>query len=280
MELISSKGNCKSCYLDGGFFAKILKENNQIASASPIIMKINHSEDGVIKDFEIRGSSDPLILGRINYYRVVLESPVIRHSMLLIVNPDNWKCMWWNPRKTAGVVSRREGTEKPSLRKDHPTDFGKRMHAQVKTILYDYIKKSAGPFSIEEITTEVPHVIRDNCGGKYGYCTAYVLKMALCNSLGVKFDTSNITGFVKAIEEKYEPIESDDIEYDFSPMGAVAGGLGGAAIGGLVGGAGGLAAGGLIGGLAGGSLFSKNDLHKSNWLPRYNTTSYSHYDKY
>lgn len=256
--LLTSTGKCKGCYLDGTYFNQVLEKAGAASSTSALTINLEHSTEGIVSKYQISSNITGFTPEVFNYVRVVVDTPTVKHSTLLIVNPVTSECFWWNPRKGY-----------------HLTDFSKRLHSQVKTILFEYIN-SSGNYNMKEIHVVVPNVIRESCNneGKYGFCTAYVLKYALCHHLGADFTPSNIEGFVKGIEDNFPSVEEgeEDIEYDFSPGGAGLGVLGGVAIGGLLGGSAGAVAGGIAGGLFGSGAFSKQE---SKWLPRHNIKSHS-----
>ncbi len=238
MELLNGKGNCKSTHLDGIYFREILRENGIATSDKPIILAIHHDENDVLQSYclekDVGGSNH----GKFYYYRVVIHSPRLRYSTLCIINPEELTCEWWNPRKYDSM----------------------RFHAQIKTIIYEYIR-SLGDFTIKEIEYKIHE--------KHTFTTLYALKYALCHSFGIEFDHNNITGMMSVIEAKYPYVVTEDIEFDNtrdspdnqnSKIDNVGLGiLGGAAVGGLLGGGTGMLAGGLVGGIVGANISSKND---------------------
>lgn len=235
MDLLQATGTCNVCYLDGSYFNAVLNDYGIPTSETPIVMNILHDDSGNVDNFTIDTSSRPVIPDRNNYFRLVVVSKTVRHSTLLIIN--NNTASWWNPKRS------------------NDSSFSRRLHAQLKTLIREYVFSSG--MSFNEIPININAEKKPNCG----FCNAYVLKYVLCTELGINF-TPSVEGFMCEIIKKYPKPTTDDIEYDFSPMG----GLVGAAAGGLVAGPTGLLAGGLLGGLIAGH---------SKWAPQYDTRSHS-----
>lgn len=254
MNLIRATGTCNACYLDGHYYKAVLDDLNIPNSELPILLQLSHDNDGNIHNFSFDNNQRPIQPGRNNYLRLVISSETVKHSTLLIINDDT--VTWWNPKR------------------NHQTDFSKRLHAQIKTLVKEYILSSGTTRTVRELDIAVPHV--NKCHGKSGYCTAYVLKYAICRELGVEF-TPEIEGFIREVINRYPKPITDDIEYDFSPMGGLVGGLAGGLIGGAVAGTGGALTGALLGGVVGGSSrHSKSETKcTSKWKPQYQISSHS-----
>jgi hypothetical protein len=293
MDIINATGDCESCYLDGAYFAPVLRDFHVATPDTPIVMNVEHDEKGNVLRYEFADADKPVVQDRLNFIRIVIHSESIRHSTLMIVDPRLGTCSWWNPRDS------------------HPTDFSRRLHSQLKTFVFEMMRRSG--FTPYEISVDgIEHGSAPRCQ-EYGYCTAYVLKYVISNVLGLHFNPSNIKGFVREIERRYEKEGERDVEYDFTPaftssnssafVGSIVGsnaldhndgaapalvgaGLGGLA-GGLVAGPVGLVAGGLAGGLVGAGLSSAHDKQEGvpskkivcNWRPTYSPKHHCHYSE-
>lgn len=255
MELTNASGDCSSCYLEGEYYDSVLSSFGVPHHTKPIILHLEHNRNGDVSSYEFQvDGSEPTDQILPTYVRLVIQSNLIRHSTLLIIIGND--VLWWNPRQ------------------HHPTEFLQRLHAEIKTIIRDYISRS-GLKHLQDINLKVPSITK--CGkGKSGFCTAYVLKYALCHFFGLDFDTGTITGFTREVENSYPSPSYSDIEYDFSPGGMATGVLGGGLIGGALAGGPGLLAGATAGALVSG-IFSKND-QTSKWIPQYTTRMHSKFD--
>jgi hypothetical protein len=228
----------QSCYLDGRYFGLVLGPLYRGVVRDPIVISLREGEDGAIIDAAISGVPD-VQMDVTHIIRVVVDSPHMRHSCLLIVNKSAGQCWFWNPKVSY-------------------------QHIGLEMLVTKMIKQLCESIGLKfnVIKQTVPVVVpKANCT-KSGFCNAFVIKFVIDWMEGRSFDPYNILRFCADVERQYSGmlVGDADIEYDveFSPIGGLVGLGGGALIGGAIGGAPGALVGGLgglaIGGLVGGNL--------------------------
>lgn len=220
----------ESCYLDGKYFYKVLKEYPGTFEHPLIIRKDRRGKYYVHMKESLVDTSLPGLL------RLVIQTPESRHSNLLILDYDNAK------------VYRFEPTTNPD--------------EKINTIVEEYLNMFVD-IELEMIDINLDEILDEKnpkCE-KSGFCVAYIILYAQAYLNGTTFNPLDIRRFAKRIEKVYGPIPLNESEIEYglftgdntnTGRNALIGGLGGAALGGLLTGSGaGVLGGAALGGLGG-----------------------------
>lgn len=222
----------ESCYLDGRYFNLVLKRLYPGIVENPLIVSV--AQDGKQRKFRIEMREAFISSKHPCFIRVIIQSAEMRHSALLMIDLAKKQGWYWNPR---------------SYDEDNVLDLS------IYQKISEFLRNGLG-VQLTRYNLRVPDDENPNCALS-GYCNAYVIKFVLDWLLDVPPSFENIRSFCTMIEEEYgdKLTGEEDVEYQFSPGGALLGGAGGALLGTAVAGpAGGLAL-GTTGALAGGFIF-------------------------
>lgn len=212
--------------MDGRYFNKVLEEYEGLIP-NPLYLTITDS------DVQAKMESSHLTMDVLNVMRVVITTPKMRHSTLLVIDPCEMMYWWWNPRVG---------------------DSNLRLHTQCRLLIKQYMGKF-GTFAERAIEEPIAHS---------GYCNAYVLKYALSLALGEEYEEGSIITFAREVEANYAVTGPPELEYEFG--GAAIGAIGGLILGGAIAGPLGLVVGGAAGAVAGDKLIKKHSIYDSREL--------------
>ena len=175
----------KSKYLDGRYFNVVLANLHEGVVQKSLKIKIKN--DPTKGSVGISAKLDPSHLkhGTINIIRVVVESPDVRHSCLLIIDFDKMILLFWNPKSTCDL---------------NPVDV------KIINIVKEYVS-IYGDIEFRILYDTVPPVP--------GFCNAYVIKFALDWIMARPFDGKDIKRFASFIETHFKEhlFGYPDVEY-------------------------------------------------------------------
>lgn len=232
-------------YMDGRYFDLVLDYMKPNVHYSTITLMIDKVRGQIVGGID-GATSISVKDDKTCITRLVICGLKMRHSTLLVYIPKEHTVWWWNPRTY------------------HQNE---KLHGQVSSLIADMLPRIYNRRSGNMVS--IPYSIPS-----HNMCNAYVLKSAIdiCNGdLDItqwtrgRYLTLDIRQFVKDVQSIFGSKltgNKPDIEYDFSPMGAAGGALGGVLLGGALGGIGGAALGGIAGATLGGSVLGSHDKYE------------------
>lgn len=210
--------------LDGRYFNLVLGEITQTLVDIPCYLTYSVDND----DIDIIVNMDGFNRSKRhpNVIRVIIQSNDMRSSAILILNPIAHEAYFWNPR----VYDSLEMSEEIFYSME---DFVKLYFDYPLIDLRSSQANNLGVAHLKLISSPPE------------YCIAYILKFVIDLLANDRYDLSNINKFAAKVESLYSHSLQEtepDIEYGFSPGGALLGGGTGLLLG--------TAAAGPVGGLA------------------------------
>jgi len=221
----------KSCYLDGRYFNMVFKDEPGLIP-EPLYIHVEDNKFNMFLPYTNINKDDVGLL------RVIVTTPTMRHSMLVIFDHEKEEGWIYNPDVHHPELAR--------LLVDNIIAY------LSKFLDYNY-------YEIEGFEYKEKKPL--NCK-QSGVCTALTIMYALFFLEGIPFTNravQDVRKFMTAVESNYDlPDGEPDIEYlsDRQVTGTLVGGLSGSLIGGLVAGPTGFLIGGSAGALGGLALSS------------------------
>jgi hypothetical protein len=216
----------KHCYLDGRYFNLVLRDICPGLIEHPLKITLGH-HNNVIGKVSDTSPKKNVILSNIemefvllsekylNFIRVIVQSDKMRHSLLLLIDVPNKTAFLWN------AVT---------------LDGDDRYYKHVQQEIRKHIKERfEGEYELISMEVTVPDVSPPECKGiPGGYCNAYVLKKAIDEQKGHKFDGNHILRFVHAVEHNYKDLLTGPPDIEYFGSGLLLGGLGLGLVGGAI----------------------------------------------
>lgn len=195
-----------SCGSDGRYFSLVLGNYPGVVRY-PIEMEITPN-DQKIKAYNISYRRDYL-----NIVRLIVQTPTIRHAVLLFVDTMQSKAELWDPKD-----------EMLPQNNEHVAQMLK---------LVDLLIPSGYTFDYTEayFDTNFPLVCKNKVKG---YCNAYILREALDRINNRPSDTRSIKRFISAVEYHYKTRLEGQADNEYGPVGLGVGLLTGALLGGAL----------------------------------------------
>ena len=199
------------CYLDGRYFNLVLKEICPGLIEHPLIITIKRDDHKKLKGNMFMGYS-PLNDKELSFIRVIVQADDMRHSMLLIVDPQRKESFLWN------------ATSKDSEYYRVVEDGIKQITKELFGNNYEMVSETVG----------ISNIVPKTCQGKpVGYCNAYVIKRVIDIMHDKSFDGSEILRFVSAVEDNYSDLLTGEPDIEYWGGGLLLGGLGLGLLGGV-----------------------------------------------